>query len=69
MDNKTRTKLLSKQMTRREFLQFAGSSLLVLFGLGNIIALINHAKQTAEAPTTPVPMKAATGFGSRRFGA
>jgi len=68
MDKETQKKLLDKQMTRREFLQFAGASLLVLFGLGNIIALINHAKQTVEAPKV-ADAKASTGFGSRRFGA
>jgi hypothetical protein len=67
MDKKTQKKLLDKQMTRREFLQFAGASLLVLFGLSNIIALINHAKRTAETPTI-AEEKASTGFGSRKFG-
>ncbi|HET6746616.1 MAG TPA: hypothetical protein VFH06_00740 [Candidatus Saccharimonadales bacterium] len=67
MDKKTQKKLLDKQMTRREFLQFAGASLLVLFGLSNIVALLNHAKRTAEAPDTS-QAKASTGFGSRKFG-
>lgn len=69
MDKKTRAKLLSKEMTRREFLQFTGSSLLVLFGLGNIIALIHHTKQVAEAPIAADATKASAGFGTRKFGA
>jgi hypothetical protein len=69
MDKATRTKLLDKKMTRREFLQFAGSSFLVLFGLSNIIALINHTKQTVESPAGIEVAKASNGFGSRKFGA
>jgi hypothetical protein len=68
MDKTTRTKLLDKKMTRREFLQFAASSALVLFGLSNIIALINHTKQVVENPTNDAP-RASAGFGSRKFGA
>lgn len=68
MNRDTRTKLLSKQMTRREFLQFAGSSVLILFGLSNILALINHTKKVTETPAKTAPVKAAAGFGSRKFG-
>ncbi len=68
MDKETRTKLLDKKMTRREFLQFAGASFLVLFGLSNIIALINHTKQVAEKPDVAKDTQATTGFGSRKFG-
>ena len=68
MNNKgPRVKLLDKQMTRREFLHFAGSSVLILFGLNNILAVINHSKKVAEAP--PVEQtKSSSGFGSRKFG-
>ncbi len=62
-------KLLQKQLTRREFLQFAGASVVVLLGFGNLIALIRHVTKTAE----PAPSTAKTdrdqGFGSRKFGA
>lgn len=68
MDKETRTKLLDKQMTRRDFLQFVASSALVLFGLGNIIALISHTKKVANEPQQTVS-QASTGFGSRKFGA
>jgi hypothetical protein len=68
MDKETRIKLLNKKMTRREFLQFTGSSLLVLFGLGNIFAVLNHAKQTASSSQMDTA-KASSGFGSRKFGA
>lgn len=68
MNKITRTKLLDKEMTRREFLQFAGSSVLILFGLSNIIALMHHTKKVAEAPAPLETAKASTGFGSRKFG-
>ncbi len=67
MNKGTRVKLLDKQMTRREFLHFAGSSVLILFGLNNILALLQHSKKVAEAPRVE-PVKSDNGFGSRRFG-
>lgn len=67
MNKETRVKLLDKKMTRREFLQFTGSSVLILFGLSNIIALINHTQKTSEAPAAETA-KASNGFGSRKFG-
>ena len=54
-------------MTRREFLQFVGASLLVLFGLGNLIALLEHTKKTAQAEVAKTP-PASHGFGARKFG-
>lgn len=67
MNKGTRVKLLDKQMTRREFLHFAGSSVLILFGLQNILALLQHSKKVAEAPQAE-PVKSNSGFGSRKFG-
>jgi len=64
MKDDIRGKLLAKNMTRREFLQFVGGSFLVLFGLGNFFALLGHVKKTAENDST-----ASHGFGSRKFGA
>ncbi len=69
MDQNTKVKLLNKAMTRREFLQFAGSSFLVLFGLGNLIALLEHTRKTANAPALADAAPASHGFGSRKFGA
>jgi len=68
MNKDIQVKLLGKKMTRREFLQFAGSSILILFGLSNIIAFINHTQKAGEA-TAVETAKASNGFGSRRFGA
>lgn len=69
MDKKPQVKLLQKEMTRREFLQFGGSLLLVLFGLSNIIAHFSHVKKIANDPTKIAETNASNGFGSRKFGA
>jgi hypothetical protein len=62
-------KLHKKDMTRREFLQFAGSSVLFLFGLGNIISFILHMKKSNEPVAAISPKESAShGFGSRKFG-
>lgn len=69
MDKKPQIKLLQKEMTRREFLQFGGSLLLVLFGLSNIISHISHVKKIANDPTKIAEVDPNHGFGSRKFGA
>jgi hypothetical protein len=68
MKDEIQNKLLKKNMSRQEFLLFTGGSLLVLFGLSNVIALLGHVKKTALTDEKP---KTATshGFGSRKFGA
>lgn len=53
-------------MTRRQFLQFVASSLLVVVGLGNLIALLDHTRKMADTPDNSQP--ASHGFGSRKFG-
>lgn len=68
MKNDVHLKLLKKNMTRREFLQFVGGSLLVLFGLGNVIALLGHVKKTALTDEVK-PVPTSNGFGTRKFGA
>lgn len=57
-------------MTRKEFLQFMGASLVILFGFGNLITLMTHFTKIAN--TTKLPENkpdTASGFGSRKFGA
>jgi len=62
-------KLLKREMTRREFLQFAGGSVLILLGLGNFLQLLAHMRKTADTPPVArVENEASRGFGSRRFG-
>ncbi|HSW80812.1 MAG TPA: hypothetical protein VLG40_00290 [Candidatus Saccharimonas sp.] len=60
--------LLERQMTRKEFLQLSGASLLVLFGLGNFMRFLNQYRQPAKAPTKIVVKSAAHGFGASKFG-
>lgn len=67
MKDNLRDKLLARQMTRQEFLQFMGASILVLFGLSNLMAFL---KQVAHhAPAEKVSADSSHGFGSRKFGA
>ena len=65
----TPEKLLKKEMTRREFLQFSGSAVLIIFGLSNVFQLIRHIHKTAEEPIAKAETEASHGFGSRKFGA
>jgi hypothetical protein len=62
-----RKKLLEKEMTRKEFLQFAGGSLLVLLGLTNVLALFSHLSRSVESPKV-ASTEASHGFGSHKFG-
>jgi hypothetical protein len=68
MEKFTPEKLLKKQMSRREFLQFAGGSALILFGLGNVLQLLGHVRKTADTPRV-AQVSEKNGFGSRKFGA
>lgn len=66
----TPDKLLKREMTRREFLQFTGGSILILLGLGNFLQLLAHMRKTADKPpVSRVESEASHGFGSRKFGA
>lgn len=59
--------LLSRQMTRKEFLRLFVVALVALFGINNFIAALRKSpKLTNEQPT--VPEKASEGFGTRKFG-
>jgi hypothetical protein len=63
-------KLLHREMTRGEFLQFVGGSVVVLFGFGNLISLITHFTKTVEPPKiAQAKDDTRHGFGSRKFGA
>lgn len=69
MDKDTRALLLAKKMTRREFLQVVGGSLLILFGLGNVIAVLTHVKKIGQPTQTKLAQNEAIhGFGARKFG-
>ncbi len=57
--------LLEREMSRKEFLQFLGSSLVVLFGLSNFVNLL---QRTAHPTHIQNSGEARGGFGSRKFG-
>jgi hypothetical protein len=57
--------LLEKEVTRKEFLQFAGAALIAVLGLNNFIALLTHfGTSTTKSSSEP----ASHGFGASRFG-
>lgn len=63
--NKNINQLLERDVSRKEFLQFVGGGIIVLFGLQN---LINYLVQFNQAPTAPKQTDAEHGFGASRFG-
>lgn len=70
MKGDLRKKLLQKEMSRGEFLQFVGGSVIVLLGFGNFIAMISRFVKTGEQPVTiETKRDPSHGFGSRKFGA
>ena len=58
--------LLDKEMTRKEFLQYVGGTLVVLSGLPNFIALL-HARVVKPLPTRTAATELRK-FGTRKFG-
>jgi hypothetical protein len=67
--NNLHKKLLQKNMTRKEFLQLIGGSVVVLFGFSNLIALVEHLSKTTTTADVNEVSTASHGFGSRKFGA
>jgi hypothetical protein len=57
--------ILNKQMTRKEFLRYAGGTLIVLLGLGNLLSFLKQPTRTVVQS----PAEDHHGFGSRKFGA
>jgi hypothetical protein len=65
--SKALSKLLEKEVTRKEFLQFLGAALITIFGLNNFIALLTQTTQTTTSHASD--KNGQHGFGSSRFGA
>ncbi|HSX28213.1 MAG TPA: hypothetical protein VLF60_02075 [Candidatus Saccharimonadales bacterium] len=65
MSSDIHKQLLAKKMSRKEFLQLAGGSAFVLFGLSNFLPLFRH-----YSKTQPKAHKATAdnNFGTRKFG-
>jgi hypothetical protein len=61
-----RRALLDREMTRKEFLQIVGASLIVLLGVGNLLKVLQP--KTGQLSET-AQKQAMHGFGSRKFGA
>jgi hypothetical protein len=57
---KNTKELLSKEMTRAEFLRFGGLAILALFGLNNFMNLLQSQQKQEQ--------HSAHGFGSSKFG-
>lgn len=67
MRGDVRRALLDREMTRKEFLQIVGGSLVVLFGVANFIKLMQQYAQP-NAAKNQAASQASKGFGSRKFG-
>lgn len=58
---------LNTEMTRKQFLQYLGAALLMVFGLNNIISFL-AAGRTEKHLLSSGANVPSNGFGSRRFG-
>jgi hypothetical protein len=58
--------LLEREMSRKEFLQVAGGSLVGVLGLTNFAELLINVNKPAQKPQAP--QKERYAFGNRRFG-
>lgn len=66
--SKTLDTLLQKEVTRKEFLQFAGVALISLLGFSNFLHLISKFAHSSHHTASTVESKGQHGFGSSRFG-
>lgn len=65
--NKNINDLLDRDISRKEFLQFIGGGIIVLFGLQNLINYLSHYNPGSSDPTKQ-PSETRHGFGSSKFG-
>jgi hypothetical protein len=63
--NKSINELLEKDISRKEFLQFVGGGIIVLFGLQNLINYLTQFNQSTSQSASP---PARHGFGASKFG-
>ena len=59
---------LNTEITRKQFIQYIGVALLMLFGLHNFLSLLGGGKAGSRGGLMGMLDNAANGFGSRRFG-
>jgi hypothetical protein len=58
-----KSKLLTQEMSRKDFLKFLGAGALVVFGVSNFIKML---KDLQKSPTASKETR--SGFGSSKFG-
>ena len=58
--------LLNLEMSRLEFLKFAGASIVSILGFGYIIGLVS--KMSNDHPVQSIQQDLSKDFGSRKFG-
>lgn len=56
--------LITKELTRKDFLKFIGGAVVVLLGMNNLIAYLSRFRE----PTASETLESTHGFGSRKFG-
>ena len=59
---------LNTEITRKQFIQYIGIGLLMLFGLHNFLQLLGSNKHGTHGSLFPTLGDSADGFGTRRFG-
>lgn len=64
--NKQLNELISKELSRKEFLQFVGGGIIVLLGMNNFISYLSRFKASGKPSLTVESQN--NGFGSRKFG-
>ncbi|MFZ2544846.1 MAG: hypothetical protein WAW80_02630 [Candidatus Saccharimonadales bacterium] len=60
--------IFTKQMTRREFIQLGGLSVLSIFGLANFFSFWMSNPQQSIRSDLPTTQTSGRGFGSSKFG-
>ncbi len=60
---------LSTEITRKQFLQYIGTAMLMVLGFGNLISLLSGRKAERIYLQNPGGPKSTHGFGNSKFGA
>jgi len=60
-----RSQLLTREMTRKQFLQLMGAGVIAVFGFGNLLSLLARSGGAHSDKKTDAERH---GFGSRKFG-
>lgn len=63
--NQKYQELITKELSRKDFLKFIGGGVIMLLGLHNFI---NYLTQYQRTGSPKIATEANTGFGSRKFG-